>query len=185
MTRSRIVRTFVGLLAVAPLCLGSAQAAVQQPVSLGEAITETFTIEAIDHELRIVTLKDKDGFVEDVLCGPEVVRFDALKVGDSVTFRYYESLISAIARPGADPRPTASAGVVRTPGTRPGGTLSEQLTTTVTLRAIDPAVPSVRVERPDGRQMSFRIEDAKNLEGYNVGDRVQITYTRALVISVQ
>jgi hypothetical protein len=51
-----------------------------------------------------------------VLCGPEVQRFDALKVGDRVTFSYYESLVTAIRRPGAAPKAPESAAVTRTPG---------------------------------------------------------------------
>ena len=77
-------------------------------MSAAEAITETFTIEAIDSTARMVTLKDKDGNLEDVFCGPEVQRFDALKVGDTVTFRYYESVVSALRRPGATARPAES-----------------------------------------------------------------------------
>jgi len=30
-----------------------------------------------------------------------------------------------------------------------------------------------------------RIEDKKNLEGVNVGDKVEITYTQALMVSVK
>jgi Cu/Ag efflux protein CusF len=55
----------------------------------------------------------------------------------------------------------------------------------VTVDAIDMAVPSVTVRADDGRKMSFRVENKKNLEGVKVGDRVEITYTQALAISVQ
>ena len=84
-------------------------------------ITKTFTIEAIDKTSRVVTLKDPAGMLESVYCGPEVQRFDALKVGDMVTFRYHESLVTALRRPGQAPRATESAGVTRTPGANPGG----------------------------------------------------------------
>jgi Cu/Ag efflux protein CusF len=33
--------------------------------------------------------------------------------------------------------------------------------------------------------MSFKVENPKNLEGVKVGDKVQITYTQALAISVK
>lgn len=89
----------VGMVA-ALLSIPPAAWAAQKPVSVADVVTATFTIEAIDHATRIVTLKDKDGISEDLLCGPEVKRFDALKVGDKVTFRYHESLVSAIRRPG-------------------------------------------------------------------------------------
>jgi hypothetical protein len=157
----------------------------QKPVNVGDAVTESFTIEAIDRSLRIVTLKDKEGTLEEIYCGPEVTRFDALKVGDRVTFRYYESVASAIRRPGTAPRPTESAGITRTPGDRPGGTVAAQQTATVTIQAIDPKVPSVTVKSDKGRVLSFRVQDAKNLEGYKVGDTVEVTYTQALAVSVE
>ena len=169
----------------AAVLLGGAALAAQKPVSVSEAITKTFTIEAIDHTLRVVSLKDAEGNIEEVVCGPEVVRFDALKVGDRVTFRYYESLVSTIRRPGQDARPMASGGITRTPGARPGGTISEQTTAMVVIQAIDLKAPSVGVKLDDGRQMSFRAESANNLAGYKVGDTVEITYTRALAVSVR
>jgi hypothetical protein len=43
----------------------------------------------------------------------------------------------------------------------------------------------VTVTAADGRKMSFRVENPKNMEGVKVGDKVQITYTQALAISVQ
>jgi Cu/Ag efflux protein CusF len=170
---------------VAALLSMPAAAMAQKPVTIGETITESFTIEAIDQTARIVTLKDKDGFLEDLLCGPEVERFNALKVGQTVTFRYTESLVSAIRRPGEATRPAATGGVTRIPGDKPGGTMSAQLTTTVKLDAIDAKVPSVSVTTKDGRKMSFKVQDAKNLTGYKVGDTVEITYTQALAISVK
>ncbi len=33
--------------------------------------------------------------------------------------------------------------------------------------------------------MSFKVEDKKNLEGVKVGDRVDITYTAALMVTVK
>ena len=93
--RLSLTAALVALLLVSPV-----SALEQKPVTIGEAVSESFTIEAIDHASRIVTLKDKAGLLEDVVCGPEVQRFDALKVGDTVTFRYYETLVTAIQRPG-------------------------------------------------------------------------------------
>ena len=160
-------------------------ALAQKPVSMAEVITESFTIEAIDHASRIVTLKDKDGLFDEVWCGPEVQRFDALKVGDKVTFRYHESLVSAIRRPSAGAaKPPVAGAVTRTPGTAPGGTMSQQMVVVVTIAAIDAKTPAVTITNDRGQKMSFKVENAKNLEGYKVGDKVEITYTQALAVSV-
>ena len=168
---------------VATLLATCATVAAQKPVSLGGVVSETFTIDAIDHSARVVTLRDKNGLTEDVVCGPEIQRFDALKVGDKVTFSYHESLVTAIHRPGAA-KPAGSAAVTRTPGAKPGGTIAQQMTAVVTLEAIDAKVPSVTIKAADGRRMSMKIENAKNLEGYKAGDKVEVTYTEALAVSV-
>jgi Cu/Ag efflux protein CusF len=160
-------------------------AAAQKPVSSGEVVSKTFTIEAIDSTNRVVTLKGPDGVMQEVYCGPEVQRFSALKVGDSVTFRYHESLVTAVRKPGQAKPATESAGVTRTPGTQPGGTVADQTTRTVTIQSIDTKTPSITVKTDRGANMSLRIQDAKNLEGYKVGDTVDITYTRALAVSVE
>ena len=174
------------LAAVLALACVAAPAAAQKPVSQGAAVSETFTIDAIDYKSRIVSLRDKDGVVEDVYCPPEVKRFDALKVGDKVTFRYYESVVYQIRKPGSAPESaTSEPAITRSAGTKPGATLSQQMTATVTVNAIDMKVPSVTITAADGRKMSFKVENPKNLEGIKVGDKVQITYTQALAISVQ
>jgi Cu/Ag efflux protein CusF len=59
------------------------------------------------------------------------------------------------------------------------------MTATVTITAIDMSVPSVTIKKDDGSVTSFKVEEKKNLEGFKVGDRVQITYTQALAISVE
>jgi Cu/Ag efflux protein CusF len=56
---------------------------------------------------------------------------------------------------------------------------------TVTVKAIDAKIPSVTVLTEDGRTASFKVEDKKNLEGVKVGDKVEITYTEAVMISVK
>jgi hypothetical protein len=132
----------------------------------------------------MVTLRDSEGQSETIICGPEVERFNALKVGDKVTFRYYESVVYQIRKPGSAGAPAATGGVTRTPGDRPGGTIAQQMTTTVTVNAVDMKVPSVTVTTAEGRKMSFKVENAKNLEGVKAGDRVEITYTQAMAISV-
>jgi len=101
-----------------------------------------------------------------------------------VTFQYHESLVTAIRRTDAAPKAHESAAVTRTPGAKPGGTISQQLTTVVTIEAIDPKVPSVTIRSADGRRMSMKVENAKNIAGYKAGDKVEITYTQALAVSV-
>jgi Cu/Ag efflux protein CusF len=178
----RHVKT-ISAIALATLALLSVPLNAQKPVTQGAEVSKTFTIEAIDYSSRLVTLKGTGGETETIFCGPEVKRFDALKVGDTVTFRYYESIVYAIRKPGSAPAP-GGASVTPTPGDRPGGTVSQQQVAVVTVNAIDMKVPSVTITTKDGRKASFKVQDVKNLQGVKVGDQVEVTYTQALAISV-
>ena len=177
------------LLAVLAVLAASATAALaQQPVTRTEAIEMTATIEAIDKDLRLVTLKDKDGVLDTVYAGPEVKRFNELKVGDTITMRYYESIAFVIRKPGQAATAAPASGdttVTRGTGPRPSGTVSKQETATVTIKAIDAKVPSVTVLTEDGRTASFRVDNKKHLEGVAVGDKVEVTYTKAAMVSVK
>jgi Cu/Ag efflux protein CusF len=159
---------------------------IAQTVGQGEAIEITAEIIAIDAEERIITLEDEDtGEIEEIYAGPEVKRFDELKVGDEVTFLYYESLVSSIRKPGDPAPPAAAAAAVRGTGARPSGALAEQVTATVTIVGMDKDVPSVTVETEDEETMSFKIADKAVLESVKVGDTVDITYTSAVMITVK
>ena len=180
-------RMIAAVAGAALACLVATPAAAQKPVSKGAMVEVKAKIVALDSTSRLVTLQDDSGESETIYAGPEVKRFDALKVGDVVTFRYYESIVYAIKKPGA-PASTAPADatkVVRSEGAKPGATISQQQTATVQVKALDPKKRSITVLTEDGRTVSFQVEDPKNLKGVAVGDKVEITYTTAVMITVQ
>ncbi|HET9316111.1 MAG TPA: hypothetical protein VFQ51_11000 [Vicinamibacteria bacterium] len=162
-------------------------AQAQKPVTETAAVEVTAKIDAIDRDKRMITLTDKDGSSETVYAGPEVKRFDELKVGDTVTFRYYESVAMVIRKAGdkAGPPPASDATIARGTGARPGGTISKQDSATVTLKAIDQKIPAITVLTEDGRTVEFKVEDPKKLTGLKAGDKIEVTYTQAVVVSVK
>ena len=154
------------------------------PVKRSATVTVSAVIQAIDSKDRSVTFKHTDGTLETIYCGPEVKRFDELKVGDTVTFTYQEAVVMSIAPAGATAKePTTS--VVRGTGDRPSGSIAQTMHAIVTVLAIDAKTPSITIQREDGSKASFRIQNPKNIEGVKVGDKVQITYTQALAVSVK
>ncbi len=180
-------KTLVALAAFTALAVFPLAARAQSPVTQTDMVEVTATIDAIDHSARLVTLMDEEGETETIYCGPEVKRFDELKVGDTVTFRYSESIAYAIRKPGEPsslPSETGPA-ITRSQGARPGATVAQQETATVTVKAVDATVPSITVLTDDGRTVSFRVQDKKNLKDVKVGDTVEITYTEAVAISVK
>jgi hypothetical protein len=170
------------------LCLASGDVTQAQtpPVTKTNTVTTTATIQAIDSTARMVTLRDEKGLEDTFQLGPEVKRFDELKVGDKVRMTYYESLVFQVRKPG-DPAPsTAPTGAI-TPGkgALPGATASVQQTASVTVKAIDPAVPSITVTTADGRTVTRKINEKKYLEGLKVGDKIDITYTVAVLANIE
>ena len=69
-------------------------------------------------------------------------------------------------------------------GASPSGTLSRTQTTSVEVVAIDQKLPSITVKTVDGRTVTRKVDNPKNLEGVKVGDKIDITYTQAAVLSV-
>jgi hypothetical protein len=174
-------------MAVIALLALPAAAVAQQPVTQSATSEVTAKIEAIDKTTRLVTLRDKDGRSETIYAGPEIRRFDELKVGDTVTFKYHESVVAQIRKPGQAAAPSAAGEtkIAAGQGPRPGGTATRSETVTVTVKALDRKVPSVTVLTPDNRTVSLKVENPKNLDGVSVGDKVEITYTEAFAISVK
>lgn len=173
------------LLLLAMFGVTSAVASAQSPISKAGNVSKSATITAINHSTRVVTLKDAQGNIEDIQCGPEIKRFNELKVGDTVTFSYHAAVVLQVAKPGDKTAAAAGVGVTPGQGVRPSGAVTHQKKATVTVEAIDPAAPSVTVLTADGHKMTALIEDKKNLEGLKVGDKVEITFTEALMVTVE
>jgi Cu/Ag efflux protein CusF len=175
------------VVALAALCAAPVLAQAPKPVVQTQTIERTATIEAISHDTREITLKTQDGQMETMVAGPEIKRFGELKIGDTVTFRYMESTAFVIRKAGqpAPVAPSSDTAMSRGTGARPSGTISKQQTATVTIKAIDLKVPSVTVLTDEKKTVSFKVDNVKNLEGLKVGDKVDITYTEAIMISVK
>ena len=150
----------------------------------GETEVVTATVEAIDVSTRAVTLKGPDGTYTIVTAPPEMKRFNELKVGDTITARYYENIVLRLKEPGEKDVDTGTVGATRGTGAKPGATVAEQRTITATITQLDPKVPSITFTGPNGWTYSSRVEDKKALAKVKVGDKVDITWTSAALVSI-
>jgi len=179
---------FAALLAALPAVAFAgpqSQSQGDKTVTKQNQVTATATIKAIDPAKRSVTLRAENGDEDTFTVGPDVTRFDQLKVGDTIKATYYESLVFQVRKPGAA---AATSGAVAAGGRLkdvPGGVVGTQETTTVTVKAVDMNVPSITVVTADGRTLTRKIAEKKNLEGVSPGDRIDITYTQGLVVSAE
>ena len=151
---------------------------------MGETQTMTATVEAIEQSTRKVTLKEADGSYTMVTAPPEMKRFAELKVGDKVTVRYYENVVIRLKEPGEKDVDTGTDAATPGSGARPGATVAEQRTITATITQLDPKVPSITFKGPNGWTYSSRVEDKSVLPKIKVGDKVDITWTAAALVSI-
>jgi hypothetical protein len=171
-------------LIAAMLALPLAQAAYAQTKTVtGETTTVTATVEAIDAATRTLTLKGPEGNYVDIVAPATVTKFSEIKVGDKLTAKYYENIVLRVKHPGEKAVDSDSAGVTKATSKKPGATAAMQRTITATITAIDPKVPSITFTGPNNWQYSSRVEDKKALATVKVGDKVDITWTAALLVS--
>jgi len=164
------------------LASGTATAQLTKTLE-GQSATVTATIEAIEQATRQLTVKTDKGTYETIVAPPEMTKFSSLKVGDRITARYYENVVVRFKKPGEPAVDVDSEAVTLTKG-RPGGTAAVQRTITATVTEIDPKVASITVKGPNGWTYSRKVVDKKALAQLKVGDRLDMTWTDALLISV-
>src|SRR5215510_8856792 len=132
-----------------------AQPAAQAPITKVNMLKMNATITGIDSTKRIVTLRDDMGNEDEFAVSPDMQRFNELMVGQKVAITYYESLVLNVLKPGQQGLGNSSeAALNRAKGALPAGTLATQDKRTVTVKAIDPSVPSVTVTTEDGRTVT-------------------------------
>ena len=158
-------------------------AAAQIKTLPGESITVTATVDAIERSSRQLTLKRADGTFETITVPAEVKRFDALKVGDTITATYYETITLRVKKPGEKDVNTLNESITPRGGTKPGATAAAQRTITATITAIDPKIPSISLSGPNNWRYSSRVADREALKQVKVGDRLDITWTGAVLVS--
>jgi len=177
-------RLTFGLTAMAILAATAAYAQVSKTIT-GEVKTAAGTVEAIERSSREVTIKKDVGTYTVVEIPQGANRFDAMKIGDKVNFRYYENIVLRLKAPGEKDTDTSTAAVTPAPGSGPSGTLAKQRTITATITAIDPSIPSITFTGPNGWKYSSKVQDKQALAKVKVGDKVDITWTEALLVSLE
>jgi Cu/Ag efflux protein CusF len=149
----------------------------------GDLVTVTATVEAIDATTRTLTVKGPKGNLVPITAPKSYERFSEIKVGDTVSARYYDNIVIRV-KPAGEPAVDRLDDAVTKSSASPAGTAASQRTITATIVAIDSKVPSITFK---GEKVNWtyssRVADKKALAKVKVGDRVDITWTEALSIS--
>ena len=160
--------------------VGGAQA--QAPNSVNRETTTTATVDRIERNSRVLTLKGDGNVMHTVYVDPTMKGFDELRVGDAVTVRYTESVIVQL-------RPNAKLTELQdtTEQAKKAGdpNVLQQLKRIVTIDSIDPQGQFVTYRTQDNQRGVRQVQNKALLEGIKPGDRVEITMTHARALSIE
>jgi Cu/Ag efflux protein CusF len=182
MTRHNSLRT--AAIAVVILVTGfviPGTMAGQSTKQVSDSVTVKATIVSIDKATRMVTLRGPKGNDVTLHADENVTRVDQLKVGDQITATYSESLAVSVRKPGAPAPEKEKQSIVRAEGQVAAKATREQ-SISVAVQAIDLATSTLTVKGEGGNTLSFKVRDKDQLRGLKVGDKVDVTYTEALLM---
>jgi hypothetical protein len=155
------------------------------PVAVVGALQVTATVTMINYTTREVTLASDDGHKYSFFADEEVENFAQVKKGDIVTATYAEALAYQVLtddKPGTDATLSAAAAQ---PGTEPDGNVGGLVERRVKITAIDPKVPSITFQGPDGETRTIKLVSPSKLQGVTVGDTVELTYSEAIADKIE
>jgi len=159
-------------------------AAGQSKTLPGEMVTVKAKVEAIESESRTINLRMDDGRIETIVAPDEMKTFSQIKVGDVVTAKYYDTITVRKKEPGEPDINHWQKGLTPSAAGKPAATAAKQRTITAAVTAIDMNVPSITLKGPKYWTYSSKVADKDALAKLQVGDRVDITWTEALLVSV-
>jgi len=146
----------------------------------------TANVTDVDTANRKVTLLTADGKKTTVKCGPEIINFDQIRVGDQLKVTVVEELAASMAEVGAPPSDGGAAVVMLAPkGARPGGVVAAVQQVTAKVSAIDLKKHTATLQFPDGSTKTIVVRKDVDLTKRRVGEEVVIRYTEAVALSVE
>jgi hypothetical protein len=189
----KLIQTLIvslGLTAAFPL-LAQMQPA-PPPVGEVQSIELTATVEDIDAEERLLTLKGPQGRVVIVRVGPDVPNLDQVEPGDEVDVLYYRAALQEAEKldPSAERggRVTERAGAAGTVAGMPAGIAARTVRETVEVLGVDEYKKAIAFRDMNGRyrEVSVNAPHLKHwLDDLSEGDKVRVAYTEAVAVKVE
>jgi len=181
-----LITFFAFTLAALPT-VGRAQEGSKPHVVVLSTRTVTATVEAIDYETRMATLKRSDGTTVTFRVSDNFHNLDKVKQGDTVKAVYFESTAITVRKPEGSEGASASTTVeVARRGHKPEGTIAKTTTVVATVTAINYKQRTATLQAPDGNSVNVHAgPEVKRFNEVKKGDQVVVQVTEALAVSVQ
>ncbi|MGO8838008.1 MAG: hypothetical protein ACLQAH_04595 [Limisphaerales bacterium] len=150
-----------------------------------DVVTATATVQSVNAGDRTVVLQRQDGSLMTYECGPEVLNFDQIKVGDQVTGQVADAVALVLVKGGVPPSAGTASVIVRAPlGAKPGGKMVHTVGFTAKVTSVDVLNREVTLQTVDGKTQTVKVGPDINLSNVKSGDDVGVQLTRAIMIAV-
>ena len=177
----------VPIIVLAAATLASAQPAKIIDAAGGEITTIKAKVDAVDVAKREITLTGPLGRTVTYTVGDEVKNLAQVKAGDELVLKYAEAL-SIDLRKGGEPgrqKTTTTTPVITAPqGAMPAAAKARQTTITANVERVDAARQVVLLQGPGGRYVEVKVKDPAAFKTIQPGDKVDATFTEAVLIEV-
>ena len=178
---------FTGLL-IATLPAVAAEKAPQK-AAVSETVKLTATVKSVDYDSRLITLQGQDGKTLTVEASPEVKRLKEIKAGDMVVIDLTQAIAVELKKAGSAPGVSVKEEVKRAKASeKPGISGQREVKSTVTIDAVDLKNNIVNFTGPKGNVNVVAVqrpEMREFLKTLKVGDKVDVTFTEAVAVSVE
>ncbi|MDX5584922.1 MAG: hypothetical protein QNK20_08295 [Aureibaculum sp.] len=152
-------------------------------------ITTQGKVTEINKETRKVTLMGPQGELVSVTASDAVERFDEIAVGDVVTFEYYTYMKAEFREPTAEELEEPLVVLVeggRAPDSMgAAGIVGAEVKAVVSIEVLNRPYMQVTVKGPRGNYTTLPMEDAELITQLHIGQVVILTYTEAMVVSLE
>jgi hypothetical protein len=147
----------------------------------------TAVVEAINHETRVVTVRQENGESMTFTASAEARNLGQVSVGDILTAEYQETIsIQVMPNEGHEPETAAMDAMARTEeGEMPGFAAMDAVVVTATVEEINIEANTFKLKGPDGSIEEYTARNPENLKRSKVGDLVVFTITESIAIVVE
>jgi hypothetical protein len=147
----------------------------------------TAEVQAINHETRVVTVRQHDGEEITFTASEEARNLDQVEVGDVLVAEFVETLsVKVLANDGMEPEAVAASAMARTAkGEMPGFAAMDATVVATTVEEINIEMNTFKLKYADGTINEYTARDPENLKRAKVGDLVIIAVTSSVAITVE
>jgi len=157
--------------------------------TIEETAEVSATVEKMDLDQRLLSLKTESGDMVTVEVDPAVQNLPQVKVGDRVVARYREAIGATISTTASGQPVTVDLDAdTAKPGERPSARASTTTNIPVTITSVDTKHNQVSFYGADGLVRAITVEtpQAKEfIKQLKAGDNVVVTFTEAIAVSVE